>query len=260
MKKSQIGAQLYTIKDFCQTAEDFDKSMAKIKAIGYTSVQLSGIGPIPPATVMSILGKYGLSVCATHIPYDRFINDLDGVIADHKVYKCRHAGLGVMPDKYLESREGILEFCGIADEIARKLNDAGLRFMYHNHTIEFLRHEDGKTTMDLLLENTGDTFDFELDTCWVASGGADNAQWIRKLKGRTAVLHLKDLYIKRTGSLWETEQDMCEIGAGNINFDSIIEAGDEVGMEWFVVEQDHWDRDPFDCLKLSFDNLQRLVK
>ena len=40
----RIGAQYYTIRDFCGTLDDFDYSCKKISEIGYKTVQLSGIG------------------------------------------------------------------------------------------------------------------------------------------------------------------------------------------------------------------------
>jgi sugar phosphate isomerase/epimerase len=47
MKLSQVAVQLYTVRDFCQTAPELKETAKKIRAIGYTAVQLSGIGPIP---------------------------------------------------------------------------------------------------------------------------------------------------------------------------------------------------------------------
>ena len=35
MKKPRIAAQLYTIRDFTKTPDDLDRSMKRIKEIGY---------------------------------------------------------------------------------------------------------------------------------------------------------------------------------------------------------------------------------
>ena len=55
MSKPILAAQLYTIRQSTQTAEDFAASMKKIKMIGYTAVQVSAIGPIPNEEVKRIL-------------------------------------------------------------------------------------------------------------------------------------------------------------------------------------------------------------
>lgn len=38
----QIGAQIYTVKKFCDTLEGFSESLKKVADIGYKTVQISG--------------------------------------------------------------------------------------------------------------------------------------------------------------------------------------------------------------------------
>ena len=38
IKHSQLAAQLYTLRDFLKTPEDVEKSLAKVKAIGYEAI------------------------------------------------------------------------------------------------------------------------------------------------------------------------------------------------------------------------------
>ena len=64
---SKITAQLYTVRDFVQTEENFSASMKKLKAFGFENVQVSGIGPINWATVATILQGEGLKPVITHI-------------------------------------------------------------------------------------------------------------------------------------------------------------------------------------------------
>ena len=37
-----IGAQLYTLRDFCRNLSDFSETLKKVADIGYTTVQVSG--------------------------------------------------------------------------------------------------------------------------------------------------------------------------------------------------------------------------
>ena len=50
---------------------------------------------------------------------------------------------------------------------------------------------------------------------------------------------------------------MAPVGEGNLEWDDIIEAARAGGCQWNSVEQDRcWnDRDPFDCLRSSFEFL-----
>ena len=86
-------------------------------------------------------------------------------------------------------------------------------------------------------ETDKEVFDFEIDTFWVQSGGSDPAAWIRKVNGRMKVVHFKDMVIK------DDQQIMAEVGEGNLNWSSIIEACKEIGVRWYVVEQDVCQRD-----------------
>ena len=67
-------------------------------------------------------------------------------------------------------------------------------------------------------------------------------------------LHLKDYVIND-----DNQPTFAEIGNGNLDWPRIIAAADEVGCEWFIVEQDTCAGDPFDSVKASFDYLQEQV-
>ena len=81
MSKPVLAAQLYTVRDFCQTRDSFAASMRKIRDIGYKAVQVSGIGPVADGDVKSIVEDNGLQICNTHIDYEQLWNQIDEVIA-----------------------------------------------------------------------------------------------------------------------------------------------------------------------------------
>ena len=68
----RIGAQLFTLRASCKTAEDLDASFAKLQKIGYKTIQVSGIGPIPATVVKETADKYGLEIVCTHRSIDDF--------------------------------------------------------------------------------------------------------------------------------------------------------------------------------------------
>ena len=79
----KLGAQLFSVRTFTQTAEELRATFHKIKEIGYENVQLSGAGPIAAETVREISLETGLPIVCTHSPFDRIVNDTDALIADH---------------------------------------------------------------------------------------------------------------------------------------------------------------------------------
>jgi sugar phosphate isomerase/epimerase len=252
MKKMQIAAQLYTLREFLKTPEDIAATLKKVKQIGYNAVQVSGVGPIDNQALKALADQEKLTICATHIPYSDLTDKLDEVIAKHQLWNCKYVGLGGLPQEYRTSREGYATFAKQASDIGRRLKDAGLTFIYHNHDFEFAKF-DGKTGMDILFEESDPSaFDFELDVHWVQAGGADPADWIRKVDGRMKVVHLKDMVVTSA-----RESRFAEVGEGNMNFTRILQACQDIGVEWGAVEQDQcYGRDPFESLTISLRNLQ----
>ncbi|MFC6227440.1 sugar phosphate isomerase/epimerase family protein [Paenibacillus allorhizosphaerae] len=250
----RLAAQLYTLRDYLKTPEDIATTLKKVKQIGYNAVQVSGVGPIDNQALKELADQEGLTICATHIGYGDLTDKLDEVIAKHKLWGCQYVGLGGLPGEYRKSAEGYSDFAKIASDIGRKLKAEGLTFIYHNHSFEFAKFGD-RTGMDILFEETDPAaVDFELDVYWVQAGGADPAEWIRKVNGRMKVVHLKDMAV--TG---DREQRFAEVGEGNMNFARILDACREIGVEWGAVEQDQtYGRDPFESLAISFNNLRRM--
>ncbi len=249
MDKKLLAAQLYTLRDYTKTPDDIERTLKRIKDIGYDAVQVSAIGPIEPERLKEFTDRLEMSICATHISSARLENDIDSVISQHKLWDCRYVGLGSMPEKYRGSKDGYIEFAGKYSQIAKKLYDSGLKLIYHNHNFEFEKFA-GRTGMDILFEESdAETFGFEIDTYWVQAGGADPVDWIEKVEGRMDVVHLKDMGVK------EGKQMFSEIGEGNLDWNRIIKACMKTGIKWYAIEQDECLRDPFESLEISYNYL-----
>ena len=196
------------------------ETMRKIADIGYKAIQTSGFGPVSAKDVASIVEDNGLTVASTHVSWERFLNDLDAVIEEHKLWKCRHPAIGGLPVEY------------------RSLE--GLKARYGE-----------KTWLAMLYEQAApDVVKAEIDVYWIQAGGGDPALWVQRCAGREPLLHLKDMSVTP-----EREQRFAEIGEGNLNWSAIMDAAREGGVEWYLVEQDDcYGRDPFESLAISYRN------
>lgn len=256
MSQPVVAAQLYTVREFAKTTPDLAASLKKICEIGYTAVQVSGIGPIPDADVKSMTDDLGLKIVITHIPHHLLWNEIDTVIAQHKLWNCKNVAIGSMPAEYRGDEAGFQRFAAEASQVGEKLAAAGLTFSYHNHSFEFVRF--GKRTgLDIIYAESDPRYLMaEIDTYWIQHGGSDPAAWIRRMKNRMPVVHFKDMVIQleATGA----KQIMAEIGEGNLNWPAIIAACQEANVEWYAVEQDVCQRDPFESLKISYQNLKAM--
>ncbi|UUZ79085.1 sugar phosphate isomerase/epimerase [Paenibacillus sp. P26] len=250
----KLAAQLYTLREFLKTPEDIASALKRVKQIGFNAVQVSGVSPIDMTALKEITDREGLTICATHIGYGDLTDNVEEVIERHKLWGCKYVGLGGLPQEYRTSKEGYQAFAKKASEIGRKLNEAGLKFIYHNHDFELAKF-DGTTGLDILIqESDPEAVDFEMDVYWIQAGGGDPAEWVRKVNGRMKVVHLKDMAVTSG-----REQRFAEVGEGNMNFGRILEACKEIGVEWGPIEQDQcYGKDPFECLQVSLNNLKKM--
>ena len=250
MAKTVIGVQLYTVREFMKTPADIAATFKKLGKIGYRAVQLSALGPIEPMELKKIADGEGIQIAATHLSFERMRDDPQGVIDEHQLWDCKYTAIGGLPEEY-RNAEGYPRFAREATDVAKRLAEGGLVFGYHNHSFELQRFGD-RTGLQILYEDSDPNyFTAEIDTYWIQHGGGDPAEWVRRVKGRSPLLHLKDMGVGPDGP------EMAEVGEGNLNWPAILDAARDAGVVWYLVEQDTCRGDPFDSLKISLDNMQK---
>ncbi len=241
----RIGAQLYTLRDFCKTEEDFEKSMEKLEKIGYKQVQISAVGPIAPEKIKDMCDRHGMIISCTHRPFENYENDIQGEIAYHKALDCPVAGIGSMPHEWDAplTEDVVLDFAHRMNKITERMAEEGITFAYHNHAFEFEKIN-GKYVFDYFIENSNCSF--IVDTYWLAYAGINPAKYIEKLGKRAVCVHFKDL------AMSGQNVEIAEVGQGNLEWDEIINACEKAGTKYVLVEQDICKRDPFDCMEASY--------
>ncbi|MBQ4073626.1 MAG: sugar phosphate isomerase/epimerase [Clostridia bacterium] len=250
----KIGAQLFTLRTYLQNEKDLGRALERVARIGYTTVQLSGLGSIPAKTVRHLCDENGLQIVLTHNPEHRFLNQIDVLIEEHQIYGCKYVGLGMMSEKYHQPH-WLPCFGEDFYAPAQRLKEAGMRFMYHNHAFEFARMSDGRTLMDHLLDMfPADVMGITADTYWLQFAGIDVKKWLSEHAERLPCVHLKDMTVAGF------ENRMTAVGEGNLDFAGIMDILDHSGVtEYALVEQDHcYGLSPFDCMEKSYRHLNTL--
>lgn len=255
MNKPVLGIQLYTLRDFCQNPEDFDETLKYLSSLGVKDVQISAIGPIEPHKQKEILDKNEMKVCVTHKPFDRFLNDTDALIEEHKTIDCYALGLGAASQEHRGTKEAVDLFLEAVNSFSGKLKENGMTFNYHNHDFEFQKLDNGMTMIDYLIENTDpEFFHFIPDVAWIHYAGADPVEYLGKMKGRVKVCHFKDYVIV------DGERKFCTLGEGRVDLKACYEACKSLGIPYIMYEQDiDWvDGDAKKATKLSWEFMQTL--
>ena len=248
----RIGAQYYTLRDYIQNTEDFDTTCKKVADMGYQVIQISA-SPLPAKEMRKITDKYGLKTVVTHRGFEDFVKNVDEIIEYNRILDSEFCGIGCMPFEYTENKDTLDDFIQKTNRAAEKIKKAGMTLAYHNHAFEFAKIH-GKTIMDWILEETDpENVQFTVDTYWVQFGGVNPADFIRKVGKRAALVHFKDFAMDQKEI---NKQKMAEVGQGNLDWDGIIKACDEVGTKWALVEQDICERNPFDSMKMSYEFLK----
>lgn len=256
MDTSKIAAQLYSVRDYTRDIDGFTETLKKIKKIGYSAIQLSGIGPIPHTDVVNTLKDSGLICCATHENGDDLLKNPHVIAEKLTSLNCAFTAFPFRAFGPENTVESIAAFAKELEQSGAILAQSGITLTYHNHAHEF-RQIAGMTILDRIYAGSNSAFlAAELDTYWVQAGGGNPVDWCNKLSGRLPLLHLKDYGIN--------EKDLPtfkEIGYGNLNWTAILAAAKNAGTKWFIVEQDtHWtNNDPFESLKMSFEFLKSIA-
>ena len=246
-----IALQAYSLRRIYE--DNPLRALKLIREAGYDGVELYGTH-FQTELYPALLREAGLVCAGWHTGIDALEQDFDNTLR-------RNLAVGnhsiAVPWFNADSAAGWKAFAERLNAAAEKLSRYGIRLGYHNHHFEFIRLPGTKKTM---LETFYDDTDSrcvsaEIDVHWVTRGGGSPVRWIRKVAGRMPVIHFKDFAV-----IGNNEPAFCEIGEGNLDWPAIIEACRETGVRWYSIEQDalFQNRDIFDSIKISFDNLKAM--
>lgn len=254
-----------------------DYTFQRVKEAGLSYFELSQVDMTDEFIdqVLEASQKHGVTVMSTSLNYKPLFGtakgldlekDLDRIIDVNKKLGVTYVRDSLIPKTCIHNEEGYYKAAEDLNYYGKLLKEQGLKLYYHNHHFEFEKYH-GKTGFELLTENTDSEYvGFELDVHWISRAGQNPVDWIKRLSNRVDLVHLKDYRIyfpdgEPSPDIFHREQciQFAEIGEGNLDMKSIIEASLEAGAIYLPIEQDQtYGRDPFDCVRTSVKNLKEL--
>jgi len=244
MDLNQVAAITSSVGRYCKEPKGIADSLKKIRDIGYRAVQISGIAPIDDKELVTICNDLGLTICGTHEKNLHCIEKPEVIIDRLKVLGCSIAGYPYPHTGGFASLDDVTTVVDGLNRAGEILHRAGIKLVYHNHDIEFVRFEN-MPVLEMIYGKTNPNYvQGEPDTFWIQAGGGDPVAWCKHLHNRLPVLHMKDF-----GTLGKRQIVIKPIGQGNLNWQQIISAAESAGCKWFVVEHDGG---TFDDLAASF--------
>jgi sugar phosphate isomerase/epimerase len=247
LKNIPVAVQMYTLRE--ESEKDFVGTLKKVAELGFDGVEFAGYGGLTAMEVKTLLDDLGLQAAASHVPLEQLENNLSQVIEDMKILDSKYIVCPyLMPDRRSEQDyRALISLLNRAGEICQR---EGITLCYHNHDFELERLSDGRMALEAIFNDTSkDQLKAEFDIYWLTKAGEKPVEWINRYKNRTPLIHLKDMTT-------DEEQFFAELGTGGVNLEAILNAGEEAGVKWWVVEQDMSRRTPFESIEISINYLK----
>ncbi len=245
-----LGVQLYTLRD--ASGKDMAGTLKKVAKIGYKNVELAGYGNLNIQDLNKALDDNGLKAVAAHVGIERLETEPDKTLDEHALLGIRNIVVPYLAAERRTGADGWKQIARSLDKIGKLCNKRGFTLGYHNHDFEF-KWFGHKTGWDILLENTSPGHLYvELDVFWTRYAGFCPACFIRQYADRMLLVHLKDM---EPGE----PPHFANVGKGVLDIPGIIAAGKKAHVKAYIVEQDDcYGQDPFEAIKISYRNLQKM--
>lgn len=247
--KTQIALQLYTIRD--EMKKDFVGALRRVAKIGYAGIEGGSTGPLSLADYKALLKELNLNPMSTGAGIDSFTGEKGREL----LARCRELGtrLAMVGWEKRDSAEGWQEFGRQLTQAGKAAKAGGVTLQYHNHAHEFVQYG-GKAALDIVFDEADPAFvKSQLDVGWVQRAGEDPVAWLKKLGNRIRTIHIKDT----TGG---PSPKWTEVGTGILPLAAVHECAQALGVEWYIIEQDEWDRPSLEAAAISYENTRKLLE
>jgi len=243
----KLGLQFWTVRDAMQT--DFAGTIREVARMGYDGVEGGSTGPLSVEDYNKLMGELGIVTAGVHTGGKVLDTKGDEMMAFFRSIGAKYVGISA----FHEDPDSWKRLAGNLNRYGTLASRHGLTFQYHNHASEFRKFGD-KNGMDLLVENSDPkTVFFQVDVGWCRHAVEDPVYWLDRLKGRIVTVHLKDC-TPPPNPKW------TEVGNGGLDVAAVVKAANDVGAEWFFVEQDTWERPSIEAARISFQNASKVIK
>ncbi|MCA0970493.1 sugar phosphate isomerase/epimerase [Halobacillus litoralis] len=248
MFKAPVAVQMFTLRN--ESKEDFKGTLQRVSEIGFEGVEFAGYGGMDAQQLRETIDSLGLKAASSHIPLDSIENELDQVIHDQQILGSKHIVCPFLPVER-RSKEEYYKLVDVLNHAGRKCQEEGISLSYHNHDFELTDLIDGRKPLEILLQETNpDWVKAEFDIYWLTKAGESPEEWLNQYRGRTPLVHLKDMTT-------DEEKFFAELGTGGVQLDQVLSLGEQNAVEWWIVEQDQSRKTPFESIQQSFEYLKR---
>ena len=243
----EIGIQVSSLKPLllneAQTAEAFQK----MHTLGCSTVQLQWIDPsVPIPAITRALENSGITSVSVQDFYDLVSENLEYYTRLNAATGGTWLCVSRIPER-LKSPDGLDAYIAELRAMQSSLAPLGQKLCFHPVSGDFSAVP-GMQAVEYLLDHMQE-LEICLDLYHLNRNCADMPGFIRRYGNRICMVHFKD-------AIGDT---LVPAGQGDTDWTGVVEACLEVGVPYAFVEQERWDRDPYDCLKEAMDWLNQEI-
>ncbi|MCL2815212.1 MAG: sugar phosphate isomerase/epimerase [Oscillospiraceae bacterium] len=248
---TNIGIQISSVKKYLQTTADVLDSFKKCSKIGYKYIQIQWISAsVPNEAIRDALLESGLECVGTQESYKEVFPNIEKYIKMNQMWGGKYiCSSATGMENTFSSVDECLNAAEQFNKMAERIKGEGLIFAFHPHNSHIVEI-DGRTSLDIIMENTSDDVQLNLDMYHIKTSGNDPVEWLGKSAGRADMTHFKDY--KAEGS----KTILCPVGQGVIEWTDIFKACGKTGVKYCFAEQEEWGKDAFECLEESYQYIK----
>lgn len=253
--QKEYATQIWPFREFF--GKDMPATFERIAELGFAGVELCRwfnwtdmFDKWPAENILSNSQSTGVKVISSHISYPIiFEENLDDLIQFCHIVGMKYAMVASVPEEFARTRDDILSVVEKFNFAAATLKSEGIRIGYHNHGFDFKPLvEDGSLPWDIFFDNTDPEVVMQVDIGNALQGGADPIHYLKKYPGRARLVHLKE---------FSAENPPEAIGDGDVDWKQVFEVCDEYHQpEWYIIEQEEKEYDPWKSAKRSLAYLR----
>jgi sugar phosphate isomerase/epimerase len=270
-----LGLQLYSVRE--QLAPDYAGTLRQIAALGYREVEAAGFFQHTPVQVRQIMHSAGLRCVGGHYPLHDLLAQQESILAFGKATGLQYIVCSFpwfknparLKDTSFQTQVKsftLEDWRWSAEEFNRlgaRVRAAGMRFAYHNHTMEFQPQQGVIPYEELMRLADPALVTMEMDCGWVIVGGGNPVEYLRRYPERITLLHIKDfkkpVHPMSVRVSVADPPPAAELGQGTIHYQPILAAAKKAGhIRHIFAEQEAFDMPPMQALKIDAEYMRHL--
>ena len=246
----RIGLELYAVRDAMR--RDPERTLAAIRAIGYTDVELLwsfNNFDRTPQQVRATLDKEGLRASSAHMAPETILTNWEKSLENARLLGHEYLFVPSLPAEETKTIDGWKKWADRFNTAGTTARKAGVWLGFHNEP-NHQKPIGGVVPYDVFLQATDPSVvRHQLDVGNMTMGGGDPFGYLAKYRERYWSFHIKDVVADRSKD--------TELGKGTIDFRRLLAAIPNVNQKRVFVEQEAW-ADSMASARMNFEYLSKL--